>query len=1227
MRIFKHIIVQVCIAFGLLLLATSRAQTGPNGLVFFGDRTIKDSVGSSAPISQVAVGFYHTIAVRKDGTVVAWGYNRDQECDVPNGITNAIQVAAGDYHSLVLLADGTVRAFGAKNFGQCAVPIGLSNVTKVAAGGGISMALRSNGTVVCWGDPTSGVLQVPASVNNVLDIAAGANHCLALKGDGTVIAWGNNGYGQISVPSSNVGAVRVAANAYQSGAVLADGTVAVWGSSNNGYGPPSNLSGVTQLALGSGSGFALKADGSLVCWGPLAFGLMTPPAVSGLSQIAACQTGAVALTQEGHVLGWGDGFYGHTTTPENLTNLQTIATGAAHVAFLRNNGTIAVWGSNRNHQTELPSVMPYAFKSISCGHFFTTALATNGSFQMFGDNTAGQLNSPAGLITDAMYAAGATTFAHKLAGGFAAWGNNGYGQFSLVSALSDVVQIAGDFNEAYALRTDGTVTGIGDNYWGQMNIPSGLANVIQLSTSSAHAIALKADGTVATWGNNAYYQNDFPMGLSNVMQVAAGAGFCAALKTDGSVVAWGNNASGQSTPPDGLIGMAQIAAGDEFMVCLPRMSLVVGPYQVYGGDAAVGKVYLPTPAPKGGTLVQLSSSDPNAMVPSSVTVLEGNTVATFVVTTLNPSAPIQAIITATLGGLNETALVSIKPADFTIATNVGSIVGGSVNSASLTINLKNPAPANGATILFTSVDPALSIPAQVTIPAGAKSYFLPIGHSRVHVQTPAFYTASYLNTTRIKSVMVMPFQLTNFTVSGSSFVGGNLVPVQYSLNAASQTPIDVQVTSSNSASLPSPGTVTIGANTTGWSSSFPSTAVSATTPVSLTASLDGSTFTRSLNLISALGLQSVQSSTVGGSTNVVTMTVSLAAPAPSTGAFVSVQSSDPSATVNSPITIMPGATSATFTVSHSRVTSPKTVTISASYAGSTVSVPLTLNPFRVTSFNATATNWLGGTTVPIKVALNATPLAAISVPISSSDTATVPTPNAITVPALSSGGNGTFTSKTVGLYTAVTLTASLDGSSVDLPLKIQPALSTLVPLAPSVWSCTSTGVILTLTQPAPSSGLTVNLSGVNCQFLTSTFNIPPGAQTVIIPVTANSISAPDSMKVTVTYGVEKLVATMTLMPNAITSFTITPSTFTGSSSTVVTLSVSLSAKVAYDTFVTLTNSDPAHVTVPSVLKIAAGTDTTTITVPHSKVLRADYVTITASYGGGTKSVQLTLFPG
>jgi len=68
----------------------------------------------------VAAGWYHTVGLKDDGTVVAVGDNSGGQCDVGNW-TGITQVAAGGSDTVGLKSDGTVVAVGENYYGQCDV--------------------------------------------------------------------------------------------------------------------------------------------------------------------------------------------------------------------------------------------------------------------------------------------------------------------------------------------------------------------------------------------------------------------------------------------------------------------------------------------------------------------------------------------------------------------------------------------------------------------------------------------------------------------------------------------------------------------------------------------------------------------------------------------------------------------------------------------------------------------------------------------------------------------------------------------------------------------------------------------------------------------------------------------------------------------------------------------------------------------------------------------------
>jgi alpha-tubulin suppressor-like RCC1 family protein len=95
--------------------------------------TITNVPSNLTNVVAIAAGATHTLALKGDGTVVAWGVNSNGETSVPTGLTNVAAIAAGESHSLALLSNGMVVAWGGTNYGQTHIYFGLWASGKIFA--------------------------------------------------------------------------------------------------------------------------------------------------------------------------------------------------------------------------------------------------------------------------------------------------------------------------------------------------------------------------------------------------------------------------------------------------------------------------------------------------------------------------------------------------------------------------------------------------------------------------------------------------------------------------------------------------------------------------------------------------------------------------------------------------------------------------------------------------------------------------------------------------------------------------------------------------------------------------------------------------------------------------------------------------------------------------------------------------------------------------------------
>jgi alpha-tubulin suppressor-like RCC1 family protein len=333
--------------------------------------------------TQVAAGSNHTVALKSDGTLWAWGLNdKGQLGDgttinrtVPTQIgTNAdwAKIDSFESNNLAIKTDGSLWAWGNNfngqngngNYGAGAMDliptrVGLDNDWANTAGS--VFAIKTNGTLWGWGSNSNGRLGTgdfqdhftPVQIgtdSNWVAISGASNQTLALKSDHTLWGWGLNKSGSLAIG-------------------VVDNFVLVPTQTGN------NSADWQKIDVGGCcSSKMIKVDGTLWAMGSANFGNLGIGTVSGFEVNIPTMVGndaswnsvtttfhSAAIKNDSSLWAWGlngagelgDGSLVNKTVPTQVGNSNSwlsVVSGSNHTAALSSNGTLFTWGYNNNGQ-------------------------------------------------------------------------------------------------------------------------------------------------------------------------------------------------------------------------------------------------------------------------------------------------------------------------------------------------------------------------------------------------------------------------------------------------------------------------------------------------------------------------------------------------------------------------------------------------------------------------------------------------------------------------------------------------------------------------------------------------------------------------------------------------------------------------------------------------------------------------------------------------------------
>lgn len=272
----------------------------------------------------------------------------------PSGLTDVRAIALGSSHALAMRTDGSVVAWGDNSEGQTNVPLGLKGVSAVTASSGASLAIKRDGKVIAWGSATDPLMAYPSDLADVRSVVAGNQFGMALKGNGQIVFWGPQAMALTAQHNAPNDVTSISANLANATALAADGRFTAWGAPE----VSRTSQSATMKSLVCGQLWTLSCDQngtvSAVGWWydrgqrqglqPLPVGLENVQSVAaGLINPSTQQGLNVALKRDGTVVSWSTN--GVENAPLNWAAVQAIAANGQMIMGLSKQSTPVSLGS------------------------------------------------------------------------------------------------------------------------------------------------------------------------------------------------------------------------------------------------------------------------------------------------------------------------------------------------------------------------------------------------------------------------------------------------------------------------------------------------------------------------------------------------------------------------------------------------------------------------------------------------------------------------------------------------------------------------------------------------------------------------------------------------------------------------------------------------------------------------------------------------------------------
>lgn len=471
--------------------------------------------------------------------------------------------------------------------------------------------------------------------------------------------------------------------------------------------------------------------------------------------------------------------------------------------------------------------------------------------------------------------------------------------------------------------------------------------------------------------------------------------------------------------------------------------------------------------------------------------------------------------------------------------------------------------------------------------------------------------------------------LTNLTVNPNIVYGGGTTTGTVTLSSAAlEGGMNVAITS-NTSVLEVPASVTVQSGNTSANFTINVKQVSAEANRIVSATMSGVTKSAIVTLRPGLkGLTITPSTVVGGEST--TGTALLYGNA--TGSGTTVALTDNTSVVSEPASVLipAGSASQTFPITTSAVSATTTRIVSGTLVGVTKNALITLNPaVKVEGLSFSPSTVDAGSNTTGSVTLTAPAPAGGAVITLSDNSSVLTTPANTTVNAGATFSQ--FTEGTTAVSSTVTrqVTATYNGSSKTANITLNPTagLQSLTVNPTTVFGGQNTTGTVTLTSAAPSGGKLVALTD-NSSVLTTpaSVTVAQGATTANFTEGTTNVASTVTRQVSASLNGVTKTANVTINPGVnLNSVAVTPTTIRGGQYAAGTVTISTAAPAGGITVALSDNT--AALNTPASVQISQGATTANFDVTANTVASSTPGTVTATFGGVSKTANVTVEPG